>query len=118
MKNFHFCLWLSIFSITTVFSQDVSRNDSIPQNAVNPEIGYIDLYAGGAFGYVDGFAGGVNISFLYSNVLFTLGFVSNNEQGGLEYVDNTDILPLNYYKHGTYPFNGIVMLFLYICFQS
>lgn len=99
MKHFHFYLWLSIFSIIKVFSQEVSRNDSIPKNVVKPEIGYIDLYAGGAFGYVDGFAGGVNISYLYSNVLFTLGFVSNNEQGSFEYEDNTGLVPLNYYKH-------------------
>jgi hypothetical protein len=99
MKQLYFCFCFSIFSINTFFSQDVSSNDSIPKNSAKVEIGYIDLYAGGAFGYVDGFAGGVNLSFLYSNVLFTLGFVSNNEQGGLEYVDNANVIPLNYYKH-------------------
>jgi hypothetical protein len=99
MKRFYFCLWLSIFSITTIFSQDVSPSGSFPQNTTKLPIWYADLYAGGAFGYVDGFAGGGSISFLQSNVLFTLGFVSDNEQGGLEYIDNTDIIPLNYYKH-------------------
>lgn len=117
MKHFHFCLWLSILSITTVFSQEVSSNFSIPQNSDKPSIWYIDLYAGGAFGYVDGFAAGGSISFQQSNILFTLGYVSDNEQSGLEFVDNSGPISLNYYKHyrienipimiGFYhPFNG------------
>jgi len=99
MKYFYFCLWLSIFSITTVFSQDLAPISSIPQNEAKPQIWYIDLYAGGAFGYVDGFAAGGSISFQQSNVLFTIGYVSDNEQSGLEYVDNSGSIPLNYYKH-------------------
>jgi hypothetical protein len=89
MKHFYTCLWLSIFSITTVFSQDLSPNDSIYKNTDKPSIWYADLYAGGAFGYVDGFAAGAIISFQQSNVLLTLGYVSNNKQSGLEYVDNS-----------------------------
>jgi hypothetical protein len=98
MKLFYFCFCFSIFSISTIFSQDVFTNSSIPINKANPSIGYIELFAGGAFGYVDGFAGGASINFRHSNVLFTLGYVMDNEQGGLEYVDNT-LIPINYYKH-------------------
>ncbi len=61
-------------------------------------IGYIDLFAGGAFGYVDGFAAGASITGMYSNVLFTLGYTMDNEQGGLEYVEE-GLIPINYYKH-------------------
>ncbi|WP_395049520.1 hypothetical protein [Flavobacterium sp.] len=117
MKHIYFCLSLTIFSITGVFSQDVSPNGGFPNNTDKRSIWYADLYAGGAFGYVDGFAAGGSISFQQSNVLFTLGYVSDNEQSGLEYVDNSGSIPLNYYKHyrieniplmiGFYhPFNG------------
>ena len=117
MKHFHFCLWLSIFSITTVFSQDVSSTGSIPQNSVKLPIWYIDLYAGGAFGYVDGFAAGGSVSFQQSNVLFTLGYVSDNDQSGLEYVDNSGAIPLNYYKH--YRIENIpIMIGMYHAFSG
>lgn len=96
MKQFCFCF--SIFSIGSVFSQDKFTNDSIPKNAGNASISYVELFAGGAFGFVDGFAGGASINTLYSNVLFSFGYVMNNEQGGLEYVEEGKI-PINYYKH-------------------
>ncbi|MCI4444084.1 MAG: hypothetical protein JHC39_11345 [Lentimicrobium sp.] len=99
MKHFHFCLWLSIFSIAKVFSQEISPSVSTSQNSAKLPIWYIDLYAGGAFGYVDGFAAGGSISLQQSNVLFTIGYVSDNEQSGIEYVDNSGPISLNYYKH-------------------
>lgn len=117
MKQFYICFCFSIFSISTIFSQELSPSINIPQNSTKLPIWYVDLYAGGAFGFVDGFAAGASFSFQQSNILFTLGYVSDNEQSGLEYVDNSGPIPLNYYKHyrienipimiGFYrPFNG------------
>ncbi len=96
MKQLYFCFCFSIFSISSVFSQDEYTNN-MPKN--NANIGYVELFAGGAFGYVDGFAGGGSINALYSNVLFTFGYIMDNEQGGLEYVDNSSSISINYYKH-------------------
>jgi len=98
MKQFYICFCFSIFFISTIFSQNTFTNNSIPINAEESSIGCIDLFAGGAFGYVNGFAGGLSINFEYSNILFTLGYTMDNEQGGLEYVEE-GIVPLNYYKH-------------------
>lgn len=55
MKQFYICFCFSIFSISSVFSQDTSTNNNIPIDANNSSIGYVELFAGGAFGYVDGF---------------------------------------------------------------
>jgi hypothetical protein len=108
---------LSIFSISTVFSQNANVNDGITENKKKLEIGYFDLFAGGAFGYVDGFAGGGSISFLHKNVLYTLCFVSDNKQGGLEYVDDTVPISLNYYKH--YRIDNIpIMIGMYRSFRG
>jgi len=96
MKQLYFCFCFSIFSISSVFSQDEYTNN-MPKNNANS--GYVELFAGGAFGYVDGFAGGGSINALYSNVLFTFGYIMDNEQGGLEYVDNSSSISINYYKH-------------------
>ena len=98
MKQFYFCFYFLLFSINTIFSQDTLTKDNIPMDAKNSSIGYVELFAGGAFGYVDGFAAGGSINALYSNVLFTFGYTMDNEQGGLEYVEN-GIIPINYYKH-------------------
>lgn len=98
MKQFYFCFCFSIFTVSTIFSQVEWTNDSIPKNSAKTPIGYFDVFAGGAFGYVDGFAAGGSINALYSNVLFTFGYTMDNEQGGLEYVEN-EIIPINYYKH-------------------
>jgi len=98
MKQFYFCFCFSIFSMSSIFSQDAFIKDSIPKQATQSSIGYVDLFAGGALGYVDGFAAGASINALYSNILFSLGYVMNNEQGGLEYVEE-DIIPINYYMH-------------------
>lgn len=98
MKQFYICFCFSIFLISTIFSQNTFTNNSIPINAEESSIGCIDLFAGGAFGYVNGFAGGLSINFEYSNILFTLGYTMDNEQGGLEYVEE-GTMPLNYYKH-------------------
>ena len=98
MKQFYFCFCFSIFSISTIFSQDAFIDDNIPNNTDKSSIGYLDLFAGGAFGYVDGFAAGGSINTLYSNVLFTIGYVMDNNQGGLEYVEN-GVINKNYYKH-------------------
>jgi hypothetical protein len=94
-------VYLSFLIITStfVFSQDIPINDTNIQKTIKPEIGYIELFAGSAFGYIDGFAAGANISFLYQNVLFSLAFISDNKKAGLEYVDNSSLIPLNYYKH-------------------
>ncbi len=98
MKQFYFCFCFSIFTVSSIFSQDAFIKDSIPKQATQSSIGYVDLFAGGAFGYVDGFAAGASINALYSNILFSFGYVMNNEQGGLEYVEE-DIIPINYYMH-------------------
>ncbi|MBA4275176.1 hypothetical protein [Flavobacterium sp.] len=98
MKQFYFCFYFLLFSISTIFSQDTLTKDNIPMDAKNSSIGYVELFTGGAFGYVDGFAAGGSINALYSNVLFTFGYTMDNEQGGLEYVEN-GIIPINYYKH-------------------
>ena len=98
MKQFYFCFCFSIFSISNIFSQDAFIDDNFPTGPNNSSIGYIDLFAGGAFGYVDGFAAGASITGMYSNVLFTLGYTMDNEQGGLEYVEE-GLIPINYYKH-------------------
>ena len=98
MRQVCFCFCFSIFSIGTVFSQGAFTNDNFPIDANDSSIGYVELFAGGAFGYVDGFAAGGSINALYSNVLFTFGYTMDNEQGGLEYVEN-GIIPINYYKH-------------------
>ena len=98
MKQFYFCFYFLLFSINTIFSQDTLTKDNIPMDAKNSSIGYVELFTGGAFGYVDGFAAGGSINALYSNVLFTFGYTMDNEQGGLEYVEN-EIIPINYYKH-------------------
>lgn len=98
MKQFYFCFYFLLFSINTIFSQDTLTKDNIPMDAKNSSIGYVELFAGGAFGYVDGFAAGGSINALYSNVLFTFGYTMDNKQGGLEYVEN-GIIPINYYKH-------------------
>lgn len=117
MKRFYFCFCFWIFSISAVFSQNVFTNTTIPQNAEKPSIGFVELFAGGAYGYVDGFAGGASINGLYSNVLFTLSFVMDNKQGSLEYVDNTTPIPINYYKH--YRIDNIpVMIGMYHSFRS
>jgi hypothetical protein len=84
--------------MSSIFSQDAFIKDSIPKQATQSSIGFVDLFAGGAFGYVDGFAAGASINALYSNILLSLGYVMNNEQGGLEYVEE-DIIPINYYMH-------------------
>ena len=99
MKQLYFCFCFSIFFISNGFSQDVFNNSSISKSANNSSIGCIELFAGGAFGYVDGFAAGASINGMYSNVLFTFGYVMDNKQGGLEYVDNSSPIPINYYKH-------------------
>lgn len=98
MKQLYFCLCFSIFSISTIFSQDTSTNSSILINAEESSIGYIELFVGGAYGYVDGFAAGLSINGLYSNMLFTLGYIMDNKQGGLEYVEE-GLIPKNYYQH-------------------
>lgn len=98
MKQLYFCFCFSIFSISTLFSQDTFTNNNIPKKANQISIGYVELFAGGALGYVDGFAAGGSVNVLYSNVLFTLGYTMDNEQGGLEYVEN-GIINKNYYKH-------------------
>ena len=98
MKQFYFCFCFSIFSISNIFSQDAFIDDNFLTDPNNSSIGYIDLFAGGAFGYVDGFAAGASITGMYSNVLFTLGYTMDNEQGGLEYVEE-GLIPINYYKH-------------------
>lgn len=97
MKQFYFCCFFSIFTVSIIFSQVEFSNDSIPKNAAKSSIGYFDLFAGGAFGYVDGFAGGGSINAMYANVLFGFGYVMDNKQGGLEYVEEGT--NLNYYKH-------------------
>lgn len=99
MKQLYFCFCFSIFSISNGLSQDTFTNNSIPKNTNNSSIGCIELFAGGAFGYVDGFAAGASINGMYSNVLFTFAYVMDNKQGGLEYVDNSSSIPINYYKH-------------------
>lgn len=96
MKPFFICF--SIFSISTLFSQEKFTNNNIPKNTTKSSIEYVEVFAGGAFGYIDGFSAGVSINTLYSNVLITLGYVMNNEQGGLEYVED-GLIPKNYYKH-------------------
>ena len=98
MKQLYFCLCFSIFSISTIFSQDTSTNSSILINAEESSIGYIELFVGGAYGYVDGFAAGLSINGLYSNMLFTLGYIMDNKQGGLEYVEE-GLISKNYYQH-------------------
>ena len=75
MKRFYFCFCFWIFSISAVFSQNVFTNTTIPQNAEKPSIGFVELFAGGAYGYVDGFAGGASINGLYSNVLFSMNLI-------------------------------------------
>ena len=99
MKQFYICFCFSIFSISTIFSQDTLTNNDLPKKTDNSSIGCIELFAGGAFGYVDGFAAGGSINGLYSNVLFTFAYVMDNKQGGLEYVDNSSPIAINYYKH-------------------
>ncbi len=98
MRQVCFCFCFLIFPISTVFSQGTFTNDNFPIDANDSSIGYVELFAGGAFGYVDGFAGGASINALYSNVLFTFAYVMDNEQGGLEYVEE-GLIPINYYKH-------------------
>lgn len=98
MKQFYLYFCFSIFSISNAFSQDALTNNSIPTDPNNSSIGYIELFAGGAFGYVDGFAAGASITGMYSNVLLTFGYTMDNEQGGLEYVED-GLIPINYYKH-------------------
>lgn len=98
MKQFYLCFCFSIFTVSTIFSQDAFTNDNFPIDANDSSIGYVELFAGGAFGYVDGFAAGASINTLYSNVLFSLSYVMDNEQGGLEYVEE-GIIPINYYMH-------------------
>jgi len=96
MKHFYF--FFSIFSTSIVFSQDAFLKNSTPKEATQSSMVYLDLFAGGALGYVDGFAAGASINTLYSNVLYTLGYVMDNNQGGLEYVEN-GVINKNYYKH-------------------
>lgn len=98
MKQFYICFCFWIFSNSSLFSQDAVTNNSLPTNTDKSSIVYLDLFAGGAFGYVDGFAAGGSINTLYSNVLFTIGYVMDNNQGSLEYVEDGAINK-NYYKH-------------------
>lgn len=97
MKQFYFCFCFSIFTVSTIFSQVELTNDGIPKETSQFSIGYFDVFAGGAFGYVDGFVGGTSINAMYSNVLFSLGYVMDNKQGDLEYVEEGT--NLNYYRH-------------------